>query len=142
MGSLCQPDSGAEFVQPPASSPRFIGTDQRRYEFEHDARFAEVYENSVVRVSTSLITVPAVVMDRNGRYVGNLRKEQFQIFEDGIEQKITYFASIEKPFTVALMLDMTRESYSLVQSRERISDGFTGRHGFAPIHLCSSVICR
>jgi len=79
----------------------------------------EVDENSVVRVSTSLITVPAVVMDRNGRYVGNLRKEQFQIFEDGIEQKITYFASIEKPFTVALMLDMSGSTQAqLAQIRE------------------------
>jgi VWFA-related protein len=79
----------------------------------------EVDENSVVRVSTSLITVPAVVMDRNGRYVGNLRKEHFQIFEDGIEQKITYFAPIEKPFTVVLMLDVSGSTQSqLAQIRE------------------------
>ncbi|HXT63607.1 MAG TPA: VWA domain-containing protein [Pyrinomonadaceae bacterium] len=79
----------------------------------------EVDSNSVVRVSTSLITVPAVVMDRNGRYVGNLRKDDFQIFEDGVEQKVTYFASIEKPFTVALMLDMSGSTQSqLAQIRE------------------------
>lgn len=48
----------------------------------------EVDEGSVVRVSTSLITVLAVVMDRNGRYIGNLRKEDFQVFEDGVEQTV------------------------------------------------------
>src|SRR3981081_4619487 len=48
----------------------------------------EIDEGSVVRVSTSLITVPAVVMDRNGRYIANLRKEDFKIYEDGVEQNL------------------------------------------------------
>jgi hypothetical protein len=36
-----------------------------------------------------------------------LRKEDFQIYEDGVEQNVSYFASVEKPFTVALMLDVS-----------------------------------
>jgi Ca-activated chloride channel homolog len=59
----------------------------------------------VVRVSTNLVTVPVSVMDRQGRFIPDLKQEQFQIFEDGIEQPIAYFESAEKPFTVALMLD-------------------------------------
>lgn len=58
-------------------------------------------------VSNSLITVPAVVMDRNGRYIGNLRREDFKIFEDGVEQSVSYFAPVEKPFTILLMLDIS-----------------------------------
>jgi VWFA-related protein len=63
----------------------------------------------VVRVSTSLVTVPVSVMDRQGRFIPDLKQEQFRIFEDGIEQPIAYFENAEKPFTVALMLD-TSES--------------------------------
>ena len=63
----------------------------------------------VVRVSTNLVTVPVSVMDRQGRFVPNLKEEQFHIFEDGVEQHIAYFESAEKPFTVALLLD-TSES--------------------------------
>jgi len=63
----------------------------------------------VVRVSTSLVTVPVSVMDRQGRFIPDLEQEQFHIFEDGIEQPIAYFENAEKPFTVALMLD-TSES--------------------------------
>jgi len=59
----------------------------------------------VVRVSTNLVTVPVSVMDRQGRFVPNLKEEQFHIFEDGVEQHIAYFESAEKPFTVALLLD-------------------------------------
>jgi Ca-activated chloride channel family protein len=66
-----------------------------------------------------MITVPAVVMDRNGRYVANLRKEDFHIYEDGVEQKLSYFASVEKPFTVALLLDVSGSTqYQLSQIRD------------------------
>lgn len=59
----------------------------------------------VVRVSTNLVTVPVSVMDRQGRFIADLKQEQFHIYEDGIEQPVAYFESAEKPFTVALMLD-------------------------------------
>jgi len=65
----------------------------------------EVGEGDIVRVNTTLVTVPVSVMDRNGKYIPNLRKRDFRIYEDGVEQEIAYFASVEKPFTVALVLD-------------------------------------
>jgi Ca-activated chloride channel family protein len=65
----------------------------------------EVGEGDVVRVSTTLVTVPVSVMDRNGRYIPNLRQGDFHIYEDGVEQQVAYFASVEKPFTVVLMID-------------------------------------
>src|SRR5947208_16338901 len=90
----------------------------------------EIDEGSVVRVNTSLITVPAIVMDRNGRYIANLRKEDFRIYEDGVEQKISYFASVEKPFTVALMLDVSGSTqFELAQIRDA-ANAFVSRLRF------------
>jgi VWFA-related protein len=65
----------------------------------------EVDEGDVIRVDTTLVTIPVTVMDRNGKYIPNLRQQDFHIYEDGVEQQIAYFASVEKPFTVALVLD-------------------------------------
>ncbi|HEX3231347.1 MAG TPA: VWA domain-containing protein, partial [Pyrinomonadaceae bacterium] len=80
----------------------------------------------------TLITVPAIVMDRNGRYVANLRKEDFAIYENGVEQNLSSFISVEKPFTVALMLDVSgstkyqldeiRQAANTFVSRLRLSD--------------------
>jgi Ca-activated chloride channel family protein len=68
---------------------------------------------------STLITVPAIVMDRNGRYIANLRKEDFSIYDNGVEQNVAYFMSVEKPFTVALMLDVSGSTkYQLEQIRE------------------------
>jgi VWFA-related protein len=69
-------------------------------------------EMDVVRVDTNLVTVPVSVVDRDGRYISDLQKEDFQLVEDGIDQEIAYFAAIEKPFTVVLMLDTSASTWS------------------------------
>jgi len=65
----------------------------------------EVGEGDVVRVNTSLVTLPVSVMDRDGHYIPNLTKSDFRLFENGVEQPIAFFASVDKPFSVVLMLD-------------------------------------
>jgi len=65
----------------------------------------------VVRVETNLVTVPVSVVDRDGRYISDLQKEDFQLAEDGIDQEIAYFAAIEKPFTVVLLIDTSASTW-------------------------------
>ena len=66
----------------------------------------------VVRIETNLVTVPVSVVDRDGRYISDLQKEDFQIAEDGVEQEIAYFSTVEKPFTVVLMIDTSASTWS------------------------------
>ena len=40
----------------------------------------KVDEDEVVRVETTLVTVPVTVSDRDGKYVGTLQREDFRIF--------------------------------------------------------------
>ena len=98
----------------------------------------------------ALVTVPAIVMDRNGRYVANLRKEDFTVFEDGVEQNLAYFMSVEKPFTVALMLDVSgstkyqldqiRDAANVFVSRLRLSDRMMAVTFDGKINLLTDVI--
>ena len=67
----------------------------------------EVDAGDIIRVNTTLVTVPVSVMDRDGRYIPNLQKEDFRIWEDGVEQQVAFFASVDKPFSVVLMLDVS-----------------------------------
>ena len=71
----------------------------------------EVSEGDVVRIDTNLVTVPVSVLDRDGRFISDLRREQFTVFENGVEQKIAYFEPTEKPFTVALLLDTSASTF-------------------------------
>ncbi|HJX91695.1 MAG TPA: VWA domain-containing protein [Pyrinomonadaceae bacterium] len=65
----------------------------------------EVEAGDIIRVDTTLVTIPVSVMDRDGRYVPNLRKEDFRLWEEGVEQDVAFFSSVDKPFSVVLMLD-------------------------------------
>jgi len=71
----------------------------------------EVGEGDVVRIDTNLVTVPVSVLDRDGRFISDLRREQFNVFENGVEQKLAYFEPTEKPFTVALLLDTSGSTF-------------------------------
>src|SRR6185295_6169918 len=73
------------------------------------------------------ITVPTEVLDRNGRYIGNLRKEDFVIYENGVEQQLSYFAAIEQPFTVALLLDVSGSTQSQLQAIRTAANTFIKR---------------
>jgi len=78
----------------------------------------EVDEGDVVRVETQLVSVPAVVTNIAGRPVSGLRAENFLLFENGQQQKITNFATTEAPFEIALLLDTsgsTRADVGLIR---------------------------
>ncbi|MBK9155919.1 MAG: VWA domain-containing protein [Chloracidobacterium sp.] len=64
----------------------------------------------VISVDTRLVTVPVRVLDRRNRFIGGLQKEDFSIFENGIQQELAYFSNEAQPFTVALVLDMSYSS--------------------------------
>lgn len=65
----------------------------------------------VIEVDTRLVTIPVRVLDRKGRFIGGLTKDNFKVLEENVEQEIAYFTNEAQPFTVALVLDM---SYSTV----------------------------
>jgi VWFA-related protein len=51
-------------------------------------------ENDVVRVTTNLIQIDAVVTDKDGKMVPNLKPEDFEIFVNGKSQQITNFSFV------------------------------------------------
>lgn len=66
---------------------------------------ASVFSQDVIRVETNLVQVPVVVIDRSGRYLPNLKKDDFEIVEDGRKQLVDRFSAVDEPITVFLMLD-------------------------------------
>ncbi len=61
--------------------------------------------DDVVRVSTDLVVVNAIVIDKDGKFVPGLKRSDFQIFEDGAAQRISTFSAEETPFAAAILLD-------------------------------------
>jgi Ca-activated chloride channel homolog len=64
-------------------------------------------DGEVIKVETNLVTMPVSVLDRDGRFISGLQQKDFQIFENGVQQKVEYFQSVEQPFTVILLIDVS-----------------------------------
>ena len=74
---------------------------------EPSATATPIEDDEIIRVETNLVTMPVSVLDRDGRFISGLQQRDFKIFENGVEQKIEYFQSVEQPFTVALLIDVS-----------------------------------
>jgi Ca-activated chloride channel family protein len=92
--------AGGRPAETPARAPQPSSDGSRGRDVQE-----EVGEDDVVRVDSTLVTLPVTVLDRDGRFIPTLRKQDFRVFEDGVEQEVAYFATVEAPFTVALVLD-------------------------------------
>ena len=58
-----------------------------------------------IRVDSTLVLIPATVTDPLNRFVTGLERENFRLFEDKTEQKISHFSSEDAPLSVGLVFD-------------------------------------
>ena len=71
---------------------------------------AEVGADTIVRVNTKLITLPVSAVDSSGTFLTNLTKEDFRIYEDGIEQQVAFFTRTEQPVLIVIALDISQST--------------------------------
>ena len=68
-------------------------------------------EAEKVTISTQIVNVDAVVYHKkSGQIVNGLKKENFSIFADGVQQTITNFSTPESPITVAMTVEYSKWS--------------------------------
>ena len=64
-----------------------------------------------ITVRTQVVNVDAVVYHKkSGKIITGLKKENFAVYEDGVKQEITNFATPEAPITVAMILEYSKLS--------------------------------
>jgi Ca-activated chloride channel family protein len=69
----------------------------------------------VIRVDVDLVNVLCSVRDRSGAWAQGLRREDFELREDGRPRPITHFAAdTDSPMTVALMIDVSGSVSSIL----------------------------
>ena len=81
-------------------------------------------DSDVLKVETNLVTMPVSVLDREGRFISGLQQRDFKIFENGVEQKVGYFQSVEQPFTVVLMIDVSPSTQWQIEDIQNAADTF------------------
>jgi Ca-activated chloride channel homolog len=62
-------------------------------------------DDDVVTVDSSIVLLNATITDASGKHAAGLKQDQFTIFENGVEQPISFFAAEETPFAAVILLD-------------------------------------
>ena len=57
------------------------------------------------RRDVNLVVLHATVLDQQGHFVNDLKQENFRVFEDRVEQKLSLFRREDIPITVGLIID-------------------------------------
>jgi len=68
---------------------------------------ARPQDQSAIRVDVNLVLLDATVKTKTGEIMANLKKDDFQLREDGVVQKLDVFSRDELPLNVALVLDLS-----------------------------------
>ena len=81
--------------------------EEERKRLEEEKKAVE--EPGVLKVETDIVNVDAVVFNKkSGQVITGLKKENFAIFENGVKQEISSFATPESPITVTLVLEYSK----------------------------------
>ena len=85
-------------------------------------------ETETVKVSTSLVNVDAVVFNKkSGQITTGLKKDNFELYVDGVKRDITNFSTPEAPITITLVVEYSKlgQVFGLLRQR-RPGGGPTG----------------
>src|SRR5829696_5094877 len=80
--------------------------------------------DDIVRTETSLVQLNIGVVDKQGRAITSLTKNDFTVYEDGVKQSIQLFEPVDAPFSLVLLLDMSGSTINFRQQLKLASQRF------------------
>jgi VWFA-related protein len=99
-------------VQSPAATPTPKQAEQ------------EIDPDDVISVNTTEVLLPVTVRDRAGLLVGNLKRQDFRVFEDGVEQPLSDMSLRQVPVDVALIVDASSSVAGNLDDFRAAAEGF------------------
>jgi VWFA-related protein len=81
-----------------------------------------------IRVQVNLVNLFATVRDKHKAIVTGLKQDDFQVYEDGQLQEITYFsAESNLPITVGMLMDTSGSEYYMLSGEKEAGSRFLAR---------------
>ena len=72
-------------------------------------------DSPAIRLSTDLVSLNVMVTGRQGRAIQGLKKEDFKVYENGVEQPLSFLSTDESPVSWGLVLDRSRSMERMIQ---------------------------
>ena len=80
-----------------------------------------------LRSGVELVSLNVSVTDGNGKYVGDLEQADFEVFEDGAKQSVTFFSRKQQPIALAILLDTSDSMEDKLATAQEAAAGFVRR---------------
>ena len=77
-----------------------------------------------LHVETTLVVVPVSVTDSANRFVVGLEKQNFKLYEDGVEQHIAQFSGEDVPLSIGILIDTSASMSSRFETSRRAAAEF------------------
>jgi VWFA-related protein len=85
-------------------------------------------QGPVIKAEVNLVNLFATVRDKNKRIVADLKQDDFKVFEDGHEEKISFFAKeMNLPITLGLLLDTSGSEQNMLSAIQDAGSQFLHR---------------
>jgi Ca-activated chloride channel family protein len=79
------------------------------------------------RAGVDLVSLNVTVTDGTARYVTDLTQDEFNVFEDGVKQDVTFFNKTNLPIALALLLDTSASMDTKLPTAQEAAIGFAKR---------------
>ena len=76
------------------------------------------------RAGVELVSLNVTVTDGTQKYITDLAPEDFQVYEDGVKQEVTFFNKTNLPIALALLLDTSASMESKLPTAQEAAIGF------------------
>jgi Ca-activated chloride channel family protein len=79
---------------------------------------------TVFRTGVDLVALNVVVTDQQHRFVTGLSQNDFAVYEDGVQQDVSFFAATQVPLDLALLVDTSASMQDKMQTMQQAASGF------------------
>jgi Ca-activated chloride channel homolog len=76
------------------------------------------------KAGVDLVALNVVVVDTRQQFVGGLSAENFAVYEDGVQQDLSFFAATELPLDLAILLDTSASMRGKIATAQKAAVGF------------------
>jgi VWFA-related protein len=105
---------------PPGSAPRDTQTEAAP---QTEQQVPE--SQAPIQIRTAIVNVFATVRGKHNEIIGDLTKDDFKVYEDGVQQKVAYFSKeVNMPISLAILMDTSGSMYYILNAEKDAASRF------------------
>jgi Ca-activated chloride channel homolog len=121
------PLAGQAAADPPAGQQPAESTQQAPATGAQEQPPSTSGQRPSFRAGVDLVSLNVTVTDQSGRYITDLDSPDFQVFEDGAQQQVTFFNRANLPIALSILLDTSASMESKLETAQEAATGFIRR---------------